>query len=154
MQGPGGWVRLGFVLNWECLGLGVKAKPCIGHWDSCAFPGEEQDVGMGFGSAALGSRELLAAAMPWTWAGQERGEGTGCALPPTTNPQVSPGSWTLSQRLAKDTPFLGKRLLQLSTPAAPAPPFATTFMGNRKSKDEHESVWCEGHHPGMGRAGP
>lgn len=44
MQGPGGWVRLGFVLNWKCLVSGVEAKPCIGHWDSCALPGGEQGV--------------------------------------------------------------------------------------------------------------
>lgn len=36
MQSPGGWLQLGFILNWKCLVPGVKAKPCIGHWDSCA----------------------------------------------------------------------------------------------------------------------
>lgn len=44
MQGPGGWVRLGFVLNWKWLVSGVEAKPCVGRWDSCALPGGEKSV--------------------------------------------------------------------------------------------------------------
>lgn len=115
MQGPGGWLQLGFILNCKCLVPVVKAKPCTGHWDSCAQ--EEGRVSQrGIWTCSLGNRELLAARMLRAWAGQEQGAGTGCALHPAANPRASSGSWTLSQRPSKSTPSLGKSLSQLSSP--------------------------------------
>ena len=119
MQGPGGWVWLGFVLNWKWLSSGVEAKPCIGHWDSCALPGGEWGVSAWDLDRQPQSRELLAARVPWAWAGREWGAGEGCALHPPANPQTSLGSWTLSQRLAKNTRFLGKKAFRAFFPCLP-----------------------------------
>lgn len=53
--------------------------------------------------------ELWAAQMAakWRWLGW--GWGAGCALHPTSNPQPSLGSWTVSQKLSNKTPLLGKK---------------------------------------------
>lgn len=154
MQGPGGWVRLGFILNWKCLVSGVEAKPCIGHWDSCALPGGKHGVSawdldlQSWGAGSYwqpGCYELgLARIKGQEWAVLH--------IPLQTHKQDQEPELFREENI----PFLGKKLSQLSSPAFPIPPFAATaliFMGQKqKCKEEHESVQCQGHHQGVGKA--
>lgn len=152
MQGPGGWLQLGFILNWKCLVPGVKAKPCMGHWDSCA---QERPgcLSEGFGPAALGNREPLPARMAQSWAGQERGAGTVlCILLQTHKWARDPELFHTGHQKAPLF-FRYKSLFQLSSPvsAFSAPWFVarvTVLMGQSMNI---RIVW--GYHLGVGRAG-
>lgn len=144
MQGPGDWLQLGFVLNWKCLVPGVKAKPCIGHWDSCAQ--EETRMSPGIWTCSPGEQGTAgsqdASSLGWP-EGRDRNKLCSASRCKPTSKLGILNSFT--ENIKKAPLLLVKVLSQLSSPvpAFSDPWFIArvmVFMGQKqKCKEEHEN---------------